>query len=105
MALKNANDGSVLEMISYLDEVIVGNPLKPDNHRKVWAIYITCKDLPQWMLQLEDCWMVANIRTGRHLRLMASEIFASASTLRMKLHCRAYGARKLQPGWYLAFVA
>ena len=70
MALKNANDGSVLEMISYLDEVIPGNALKPDNGRKTWAIYITCKDLPQWMLQLEDCWLcVAVIRTG-----IASEI-------------------------------
>ena len=58
-------DGYVLGMISYLDEVIPGNALKPDNHRKASAIYITCKDLPQWMLQLEDCWLcVAVIRTG-----------------------------------------
>ena len=52
MALKHASDGSVLEMISYLDEVIPGNALKPDNGRKTWAIYITCRDLPQWMLQI-----------------------------------------------------
>ena len=76
MALKNANDGSVLEMISYLDEVIPGNALQPDNGPKTWAIYITCKDLPQWMLQLEDCWLcVAVIRTG-----IASGIDGSVSS-------------------------
>ena len=45
MALKNANDGSVLEMLSYLDEVIPGNALKPGNGCNTWAIYITCKRL------------------------------------------------------------
>ena len=74
MALKHARDESVLEMISYLDEVIPGNALKPDNGRKTWAIYITCK--PQWMLQLEDCWLcVAVIRTG-----IASEIDGNVSS-------------------------
>ena len=74
-ALENSS-GHVLELISYLDEVVVGNPLSPENHRKIWAIYITCKDLPQWMLQLEDCWMcVAVIRTG-----IASEIDGNVSS-------------------------
>ena len=45
--------------------IIPGNALSPDNKRKTLAVYITCKDLPQWMLQLKNCWMcVAVIRTG-----------------------------------------
>ena len=54
----------VLTVITYLDEIIPGNVLHPDNARKSWAVYMSCLELPQWMLQLEDCWLaVAVIRT------------------------------------------
>ena len=42
---------------------------------------------------------------GSELHCDGIVVSASTSTLRMKLHCRAYGARKLHPGWYRAFVA
>ena len=141
IALKNTN-GSVFQMISYVDEVVPGNALHPDNHRKSWAIYMTCKDLPQWLLQLEDCWLcVAVIRTGNasaidgnvsscmrclyeHFIRDCSMYLEESLTLQVQLNkptfvffcfnkyiadeaalSKLYGARKLQPGWYLAFVA
>ena len=59
-----ASTDQVLTVITYLDEVIPGNVLNPDNARKSWAVYMSCLELPQWMLQLEDCWLaVAVIRT------------------------------------------
>ena len=59
-----ASTDQVLTVITYLDEVMPGNVLNPDNARKSWAVYMSCLELPQWMLQLEDCWLaVAVIRT------------------------------------------
>ena len=53
-----------LQGILYLDEVTPGNVLKPDNHRKFWAIYLGFRQVEANMLYREEMWLpVAMLRT------------------------------------------
>lgn len=54
-----------LRLILYLDEVVPGNVLRPENHRKFWAVYVGIADLGQAELTHEEFWLpVAIIRSS-----------------------------------------
>lgn len=46
-----------LGAIIYLDEVVPGNVLRPDNHRKFWAVYFGISELGQAQLTHEQFWL------------------------------------------------
>lgn len=58
--LREAVGKSGLEPLSgtlYLDEVVPGNLLRPDNKRKVWAIYLGLGEMGQSRLAREEFWL------------------------------------------------
>jgi hypothetical protein len=48
---------NTLELILYLDEVTPGNVLRPDNKRKIWAIYGSFHQFGGTALQAESAWL------------------------------------------------
>lgn len=55
-ALDNAGPRP-LSCILYLDEIVPGNILRPDNRRKFWAIYVSFEELGRERLFLEQYWL------------------------------------------------
>lgn len=46
-----------LSCILYLDEIVPGNILRPDNRRKFWSIYLSFEELGRERLFLEQYWL------------------------------------------------
>ena len=57
--------GTMLTLLVYFDEVTPGNPLRPDNHRKYHAIYVSIKEFGSVMLSNSAVWLpVAVLRSA-----------------------------------------
>ena len=49
----------------YLDEIVPGNVLRPDNNRKFWAFYMGFEDLPRHRLGQEQWWLPIAVLRSR----------------------------------------
>ena len=49
-------DGRVLRLVIYMDEMVPGNPFRPEKGRKVMCVYWTFVDWPAWMLTRSFAW-------------------------------------------------
>lgn len=47
-----------LRVVLYIDACEPGDPLRPDNNRKVECLYWTFAEFPQWLLQRSGAWFV-----------------------------------------------
>ena len=48
--------GEPLQLIIYIDEIVPGNPLRPEKARTLQAIYWAFSNWPQHVLQRTNCW-------------------------------------------------
>lgn len=78
-------------LLLYADEIVPGNPLRPDNKRKVWVIYASWLELGD-LLYSENAWLavgvirnhiVKTVRGGisNVIRALLRECFAGACSL------------------------
>ena len=44
----------------YIDDITPGNPLRPDNKRKITAVYASCIELGNF-LRLEEAWLALGV--------------------------------------------
>ena len=47
---------SVLRVVTYIDEVCPGNPLRPEKSRTIQCLYWVFVEWPQWLLQRTNAW-------------------------------------------------
>ena len=66
-------EGVPCRLIIYADELVPGNPYRPEKARTVWCVYWAFADWPQWLLQRSFAWPVFGIiRTDKVNRLQNS---------------------------------
>ena len=56
-AVARTADG-MLSLLLYWDELVPSNPLRPDEARKVFAVYYAFLEWPAWMLHNSDAWIL-----------------------------------------------
>ena len=56
-----------LSVVCYLDEVVPGNPFRPDKARKFWSVYWCCLEWPGWILSRSAFWAVVGVVRSQEL--------------------------------------
>lgn len=68
----NSTEGPTkFNVILYLDEIIPGNPFRPDKARKLWTMYWACLEWPAWLLARSGFWAILGVIKSSTLSSLA----------------------------------
>lgn len=67
-ALRSLNNQTHnMSVVLYLDEIVPGNPFRPDKARKLWGVYWACLEWPGWVLARSAVWPVLGVIKSKTL--------------------------------------
>ena len=50
-----------MSIVLYLDEIVPGNPFRPDKAWKLWSVYWCCLEWPAWILSRSGFWAALGV--------------------------------------------
>ena len=83
-------------MVLYVDEIVPGNPFRPEKSRTLQCIYFAFLDWPQWLLQRTYAWPCFGVLRSKHVEFIPGRI---SGLMRKVLHlCFMNADHNMQQG-------